>query len=216
MGWLLNVNNPVMRFIVKLFDCMCLSLLWVLTCLPVFTFGAATSALFCVIRRYIRREEGNLWSCYWSAFRENFKRSTLCALVVLALLALFVVDALVFRTMYLQAQPLGFLYWLALLLLALALTWCAYLFAYGERFDGSVKDVLRLSGMLMLLHPVKTLTVMALVLGGAALIVMAPGMLGIVPGVGGWMCEVVIDSVFRAHLRPEDRERLEQETAQDT
>ena len=77
MRWIFNIENPVMHYIIKIFDCMCLSLLWVLTCLPVFTFGAATTALFSTIRHYIRMEEESLWGTYWGAFRENFKRSTL-------------------------------------------------------------------------------------------------------------------------------------------
>ena len=62
MGWLFDINNPVMRWIVKIFDCMCLSFLWVIASLPVFTIGASTTALFAAIHRYIRLEEGGLWT----------------------------------------------------------------------------------------------------------------------------------------------------------
>ena len=209
MGWLFDINNPVMRWIVKIFDCMCLSFLWVIASLPVFTIGASTTALFAAIHRYIRLEEGGLWTTFWRAFRDDFKRSTLCWLAVLLIAALLAVDALVFRTMAINGQLLGKLYWLILLLIALVATWAIYLFAYAERFTGTVKDVLRMSFLLMVLHPVKAITVLAILLAGAALVIIGPIALSIVPAAVCWLCDIVIAGVFAPHLRPEDRERLE-------
>lgn len=209
MGRIFDLNNPVMRWIIRLFDCMCLSVLWLVVSLPVITVGASTTALFAVIHRYIQLEEGSLWQTFWQAFRENFKRSSLCWLIALAVLALLTLDALVFRTMALNGQLLGRLYWLILLLIGIALTWGAYLFCYAERFTGNVKDVLRFSFLLMVLHPVKAITVLVILLAGAALILLIPGLLVILPAVACWLCDVVIAGVFAAHLRPEDRQRLE-------
>ena len=210
MGWLFDINNPVMRWVVKIFDCICLSILWVATCLPVFTIGAATTAMFATIHRYIRLEEGGMLKTFFQAFRENFKRSTLCWLVMLAVLALLAVDALVFRTMAIKEQPLGNLYWIILLLICVVATWMAYLFSYAERFDGSVKDVLKLSFMLMVLHPVKAVTVLLILLAGAALVAIGPVALSIVPALCCWLCDILIASVFSQHLREEDRQKLEE------
>jgi uncharacterized membrane protein YesL len=211
MRWIFDINNPIMRYVVKIFDCMCLSVLWLVACLPVFTIGPATTALFAVIRRYIRQEDGGLWKTFWGAFREEFKRATLCALVALAILALLTVDALVFRTMAMNGQFLGNLYWVILLLIAIVATWLAYLFAYVERFTGGVKDSLRFSVILLFLHPVKAITILALLLLSGAAILMIPGVLLIVPGIACWLCDIVIDSAFAPHLREEDRQRLEEE-----
>jgi uncharacterized membrane protein YesL len=210
MRWIFDINNPIMRYVIKVFDCMCLSVLWLAMCLPVFTIGASTTAMFAVIHRYIRLEEEGLWKTYWKTFREEFKRATLCTLVALGILALLVVDALVFRTMVLKGQLLGNLYWLILLLIGIEATWLTYLFAYIERFTGGVKDTLRFSLLMMILHPVKSLTILALVLGSGALVILAPGLLAIVPAACCWLCDIVVASVFVLHLREEDRQRLEE------
>ena len=210
MRWIFDINNPIMRYVIKVFDCMCLSVLWLVMCLPVFTIGASTTAMFAVIHRYIRLEEESLWKLYWKSFREEFKRTTLCTLVALGILALLVVDALVFRTMVLKGQLLGNLYWLILLLIGIEATWLTYLFAYIERFTGGVKDTLRFSLLMMILHPVKSLTILALVLGSGALVILAPGLLAIVPAACCWLCDIVVASVFVLHLREEDRQRLEE------
>ena len=28
MRWIFDINNPIMRYVIKIFDCMCLSVLW--------------------------------------------------------------------------------------------------------------------------------------------------------------------------------------------
>lgn len=218
MRWIFDINNPIMRYVIKVFDCMCLSVLWLVACLPVFTIGASTTAMFAVIHRYIRLEEESLWKIFWKTFREEFRRSSLCWLVALGILVLLVMDALVFRTMAINGQFLGKLYWLILLLIGIEATWLAYLFAYTERFTGGVKDTLRLSLLMMSLHPVKSIIVLAFLLGSAALIILAPGLLTIVPAACCWLCDLVTASVFVLHLRDEDRERLEnsrRESAED-
>ena len=210
MNWLFDINNPVMRWVVKIFDCICLSILWVATCLPIFTIGASTTALFATVHRYIRLDDGGLLKTFFRAFRENFKRSTICWLVMLAILALLTVDVLVFRTMAINGQFLGKLYWLVLLLIGVVITWMAYLFAYAERFDGSAMDVLKLSFLLMMFHPLKAVVVLLLLLAGAALVAIGPIALSVVPALVCWLCDIVIAAVFAQHLREEDRQKLEE------
>ena len=46
MRRLLDINNPIIRFLTAVFDLMALSVLWALFSLPVFTMGAASAALY--------------------------------------------------------------------------------------------------------------------------------------------------------------------------
>ena len=199
MRWLFDIENPVMRYIIKIFDCMCLSLLWLVCCLPVVTAGAATTALYATVYRYIRKGEGYLFRTFTGAFWENWKRSTLVWLVMLAAGILLGVDALVFRTLAIQGQLAGKLYWLILLLAGLWITWMVYAFAYCARFHGGVKDALRGSLLLMLLHPLRALTVFAPTAAGILLICMAPGLVSIVPSVSILICSIILEKLFKLH-----------------
>ena len=69
MRTLLDIDNPVIRFIIKIFDCMVLSVLWVAFSLPIITMGAASTALYSAIYHHIRMEEGYLWKSFWSAYK---------------------------------------------------------------------------------------------------------------------------------------------------
>jgi len=206
MRWIFDIENPVMHYIVKVFDCMCLSILWLLFCLPVITAGASTTALYATVYHYIRKEEGHLWRTFWGAFRENLKRSTLVWLVVLAVAAVLTVDVLVFRTMAINGEFFGGLYWLILVLCAVAITWVVYLFAYAARFQGRARDVLRISITLMLVHPIKTVITFIPLAAGILLAMMAPGLLTILPSGIMLVSSLVTESVFAMHLPQEDEE----------
>ena len=214
MRRLLDINNPVIRFLTAAFDLMALSVLWVVFSLPIFTMGAASAALYSAVYHHVRKGEDYLWNSFWTAFRENFKRSTLAWLVALAILAFLGGDALLLRSLILGGYSFGWFYGITLALLVLALTWTVYLAAYAARFDGTVKEVLRFSFMLFRAHPVKMLCVLALVVGGMTLALTLPAMVVFIPATVYWGATFPIEWTFLKHMRPEDKARVEKENAE--
>ena len=214
MRRLLDINNPIIRFLTAVFDLMALSVLWVVFSLPVFTMGAASAALYSAVYHHVRKGEDYLWNSFWTAFKENFKRSTLAWLAALAILAFLGGDALLLRSLILGGYSFGWFYGITLALLVLALTWTVYLAAYAARFDGTVKEVLRFSFMLFRAHPVKMLCVLALVVGGMALALTLPAMVVFIPATVYWGATFPIEWTFLKHMRPEDKARVEKENAE--
>jgi uncharacterized membrane protein YesL len=211
MRRLLDINNPIMRFLVNMFDLMGLSVLWVVFSLPIFTMGAASTALYSAAYHHVRKGEDYLWNSFFSAFKENFKRSTLTWLVALAILGFLGADALLLRSLILQGYSFGWFYGVTLALVVLALTWTVYLAAYAARFNGTVKEVLRFSFMLLRAHPVKMLCVLALVVGGIALALTLPATVIFIPATVYWGATFPIEWTFLKHMRPEDKARMEKE-----
>ena len=207
MRGIFSIDGPVMRLLIKFFDCICVSILWLLSSLPIVTMGAASVALYTAVYKYLRRDEGHLWSTFWGAFKRDLRRSTLVWLAALAVQALLVVDALVFRTLKLDGSPIGDIYWVVLVLICIAVTWTAYLSAYAARFDGGAKDVLRFAFVLMTAHPIKALEVFLPILAGAVLLLTGLQWIAIVPAAVCWLNSIVIEQVFLLHMRPEDAEK---------
>ena len=174
MNRLFGMDSPLMGALMKIGDLLCLSVLWLVFSLPIFTIGASSAALYAAVYHCLRRKEAGIWKHFWKAFRENFKRSTLAWLIELAVLAVFSLDAAVFRAIRLSGGAMGKLYWAALLLEAVALTWTAYVAAYAARFNGTVRDVLRFGLVLLRLHPIRALGVMLPILAGLALCLLVP------------------------------------------
>ena len=62
-----------------------LGMFWFVSSVPVFTVGAATTALYSVMLKVADNAEGNVIKQYWRAFKENFKQATQIWLILLAL-----------------------------------------------------------------------------------------------------------------------------------
>ena len=86
-----------------------------------------------------------------------------------------------------------------------------YLAAYGARFNGTVREVLHFSFLLLRAHPIKMLCVVILVVGGIVVSLTVPALVIFIPGIVYWGASFPIEAVFRKHLRPEDKERVERE-----
>lgn len=89
MGKIFNLDAPVIQWLGKVGQMMLSTFTWLLCCLPVFTIGASTAALYrmmfnlkedksCALKEFIR------------AFRENFKKATVLWLLLLVCAAVLV------------------------------------------------------------------------------------------------------------------------------
>ena len=212
MNRLFGMDSPLMVALMKIGDLLCLSVLWLVFSLPIFTIGASSTALYAAVFYCLRRNEAGVWKHFWKAFRENFKRSTLAWLIELAVLAVFSLDVAVFRAIRISGGAMGKLYWAALLLEAVALTWTAYVAAYAARVNGTVGDILRYGLVLLRLHPIRALGVMLPILAGLALCLLVPFTVLFAPAAVCLACSYSLEQVFRLHMQPED---LEKEAAQD-
>ena len=110
MKRIFGIDSPLVGALMKIGDCVCLSVLWLLFSLPILSIGASSAALYAAVHGCLRRNEAGVWKHFWNAFRENLKRSTLAWLIELAVLALLTLDAAVFRSIKLSGDAMGNLY----------------------------------------------------------------------------------------------------------
>ena len=125
MKKLFDPDSPIMRFLTQAAELAWLNILWVVCSLPVVTFGASTAALCSAVRNMIRDRGRWNAAAFFRAFRDNFKKSTLLWLILLAALALIGADVFLLRRL-LPEQIL----WLALpgICFALWLMVCIWVF----------------------------------------------------------------------------------------
>ena len=71
------------QLLLKLCYACYLNLLWLVCSLPIFTMGAATTALYYTCLKVIRGEEGYVGAAFFRSFRENFKQATVLWLMML-------------------------------------------------------------------------------------------------------------------------------------
>lgn len=95
MSSLLNPDGTVMQFITKIVYSVYLNILWLVCCLPVFTIGASTTALYYVSLKIVKNEEGNLTKAFFHSFRDNLKQGTQIWMILFGVGALLGVDGYV-------------------------------------------------------------------------------------------------------------------------
>lgn len=135
------IDNPIMRGMGRLADFIILNLLWVVCSIPIITIGASTTALYTVMLKLVKNEEGYIAKGFLKAFKENFKQSTIMWIIFLLISIVFVVD---FASIKLMSDEIGgILQILFLFMGALLAAWMVYAFALQARFVNTVKNTLK-------------------------------------------------------------------------
>lgn len=90
MGKLFNLDSPIVQAVGKVGQMMITTVTWLIFCLPIFTVGAATTAM-CRVMINLKEDKSCSFKIFWQAFRENFKKATLLWLMLLACVAILAV-----------------------------------------------------------------------------------------------------------------------------
>ena len=99
MGKLFNLDSPILRVLGTLADMCLLNIMTLICCLPVFTAGAAITAMHYVLLKMVRNEEGYVWKDFWKSFKENLWQGMAIGSILLIFVAFFLVDCYIFKGM---------------------------------------------------------------------------------------------------------------------
>ena len=111
--------------------------MWLICCIPIITIGASTTALYTVMLRMVKNEEGYIFRGFLKAFKSNFKQSTLIWLILLLLGIVWTVD---FRMAGFMPGMAGII--LSAIFLALGfilLSVMIYIFPLTARYENGIK-----------------------------------------------------------------------------
>lgn len=155
-----KIFNPVLDFINTLCNFIVLNLVFLITCLPVITIGAALSSLYYVTLKEARGEYGYLVRTYIKEFKNNFKSGTK------AFLILFLIGAaLLFNLGFWAGMgtiPTAVINGLVIVaLIAWVLTF-TYTFALIARFENTTRQTLKNAFCLMMSNPKYTFSFAAI------------------------------------------------------
>lgn len=143
MSRILSPDNAVMQLITKIVTSVYLNILWFFCCIPIFTAGASTTALFYVTLKMAKNEEGNITRAFFHSFKENFRQATKIWLILLGVGIILGVDGYVFYHMRFEnaVWTIGTAIFLVALV-AYAII-CMYLFPLLARFDNTIPEMFK-------------------------------------------------------------------------
>lgn len=200
---LLSYDSPFMTKFRQLVDYILLGLLWMVVSLPIFTFGAATTAALYTAEKAVHLEESKLLASFWKSFRREFKQATVLGLLQTVLTVLMVFNLLVI----INIQQPGILLLLLALSFLIVFCWMQLWFGYLSKFKDTTKVLLGNTFRMTLDSALKVLLLALLSLaaiGGAFLcILFLSPLILLVPGIYIMLASGLQRWIFRKYAPTE-------------
>lgn len=203
MRVLFNPDGPLFTLGERLFDIVAASVLWATCCIPIVTIIPATSALYYVAVKQVRKSSGSLLNNYFGSFRDSLRIG-----IPLTCMALIYATVMVAATWILNGMTdngtlgaegvyLSFAATAMLLPLFLVLP---YLAPVVSRFSIGIGATLKLSIVLSLQFFGRTLVLLALIAGSAILLWFMPYFIFALPGVSAVVGSFLIEPALRMYM----------------
>lgn len=197
-----------MRALSKLFDIGWLSLIYVVFCVPLVTIGAATTSLYYVSAKVLRKDRGYVWSEFWHSFKLNFKPARLIWLIFAAIYGLLYFNLTTFNT---SNAAGGYLVGAYIALAFIVTCVASYAFCLLSRFNMNVRGILRYALYMSFRHFLHTLCFLAILFVAgfgiyAGFRVQLPIFLLFVPGLGSFLYTFPMEHLLKKYMpKPEKR-----------
>lgn len=203
MRWL-SYDSILCQTLGKVTDCMILSLLWIISCIPVVTVGAATTAMYYTINKVVRYGATGIFREYWHSFRLNFKQATKLWLMLALIYGLLAISCYGAYVLYVANYiPKAMLVFLLLLVSAVSM-WVIYLFPCLARFNNATKQIMKNCAWFAILNLPRTILLFAILLLTIVATVLIPIGLFLFPAGGMLISSYILEHVFRKYMSPED------------
>lgn len=146
-----NLNNPVMQGINKIIQTIYLGMLWFLCSIPLITVGASTAALYEVLLKLTKDQEGNITKSFFQAFKSDLKQG-ICVWLV-NVLTVFLLGVNVYYYGVVKNGEHAVLATAFLILLLIAVAVFAYLYPAMAKTENTLSGHFQIAVILMLRNP---------------------------------------------------------------
>lgn len=204
MGNLFNMDGGLMSGLGKVFDLMLISIVWLICCIPIFTAGAATTALYYTVVKVVRHDRGYLLKEYFKSFRMNFKSGTLIWIVILVFSIILSLNIMFSKQFGGNLGYILFSIYRTMLVILLSLT--VFIFPNLSRFVMGKRQLIKTSLLMSIKHLPTTITVDILVIGTGFIVLLMPVAVFLLPGVCCLLCSFFIERVLKKYIPKDDRE----------
>jgi len=157
MNLIFQHDAPIMQLLNRFSSLVVLNILFLCTSIPIFTIGAALTAMYDVVFRMDTEREGKLLSTYFRSFAANFRQSTPVWLLFLLLIGASCANAVIFSNMGgMIGQILSVA---AIVILVNVLLVLGYAFPLMSRFDNTRSNTLKNALLLAVANLPRTLVI---------------------------------------------------------
>lgn len=156
---ILNMDNPLFRFVNRIADMIVLNVLFLLSCIPIVTIGPALTALYYVSINTWSRDDGYIFHMYKKSFKENFKQSILMWLILLVVGIVLSVDVWYWVSQWKLTGETGYkpLIVISVIMLALYVFVFTYIWPLQAKFSNTIMGTIKNAFAMAITHVPATL-----------------------------------------------------------
>lgn len=212
MGELFNMDSPFMDFMMKVADIVLVNIVYVLCCMPIFTIGAATTALYYSMLKLTEDRGSSSIKSFFHSFKENFIQATAIWLIIVILGALLGIEFFVVQMYAGDLQKaLEIVMALPAVVLMMLMT---YVFAVLAKFDNTIGQTMKNAILLAIGNLPYTVVMLVLNVLPFAICVYSIRMLPVSVMIGfagvAYLNSIMFLKIFRKFV-PKEQEYLEEE-----
>lgn len=153
MKGIFNIESKFGHLLYQVGQLILLSIYWLLFSIPVFTWGAASCALYTSCRKLLHDGEGKLFHNFYQAFKQNFKQGCVVGITTTLFLVIVIYCMLLAMGLGIFQGTIGTIGCVIyLVFVAAVLLYVHYVISYIARFEDKLKTVLRNCVYLFLTH----------------------------------------------------------------
>ncbi|MCR5432565.1 MAG: DUF624 domain-containing protein [Lachnospiraceae bacterium] len=197
---LFDVDGPVVSFLTKAGELILLSLMWILTCLPVITIGAASAALYHTVVKSVRHRIGYPVRSYFISFRRLLKKGIAVTIPLLVWAVLMFLFNRYVAHVEISLSTLAAKVFVIFVIITLSVS--VYLFPIVSRFRVSAGRALMMAFIISGQHFVITLLHVAAIGGLVYLsiyILPIPGLF-VLPAILCFLSSILMEKVLRKYM----------------
>lgn len=158
MANLFGINSPFAVAVNKLMQMIGVGILWFVCSIPVVTIGAATTALYEVLLKMEKNQEGYIITSFLRAFRKNLKSATLVWIPLLIAEIVFGFNLFYYAILGSGQFPVQCVVFGGLFLLTVVMF--GYIFPVLARFENTTAGTFRMAAMLAIRNPAWTVVIL--------------------------------------------------------
>lgn len=136
---LFNLENPIFQMLSRVGDLIIVNVLFLISCIPVITIGAAIAGLSKVCQAIVLDDDRGIVKLYFQGFKSNFKQCTLVWLAVLVVIVSLICDWLLIFTFF-TGTFATVMYILLAIIVILVLSVLSYLFPMIVRYTNTIRE----------------------------------------------------------------------------
>lgn len=153
-----DMDNAFFRAMGRLADLMLLNICFIISCIPIFTIGAALTGMYYVTLKMAAHEEGYIFKAYVKSFKENFRQSTIIWLIALVAGIVLGTDLVILINS--SGSMVKAMFVLILITILCYLMILTYVFPLLSRFENTIKATLKNALILSIAQFPRTIVMM--------------------------------------------------------